>query len=772
MMQPIGPILTCILTVLACLGLSGPTVHGELAERLLKPAMVAKVRPLAARELARIDLLIEQRQWKDAVRVIMDLVDGDGTGVIRIDNDRGISLRAWCHRLIAKLPPKALALYRERIDTSARRWYRQAIANRDHNQLQHLIDRALCSSWGDDGLLALGELALERGDYQQARNAWQCISRELWLVPGRAHGGLNYPDTDLNLAGVQARLALVSIRAGQFQRAELEIAQIGRRHPNPRGWLAGREGPYADRLRELLREARTTREDGRVAQALAERHSRVGADWPTFAGSIRRTNMASRGLGTHFRQLYSIGLQPQPMPAQGSESADPQSAASDHDHAGHPCGPYPIPVAIGARLFYGAGGQVHALDLTTGRPAWGDRSAIYTFQQPLPDSHAAVNPSQPGLAMHLSGSRTKLFVTAIAAQAASGQGPLDSSPHGPSRDGPRLPLVGFHLEQDGAIYFQRDPDASNWFYAGAPLVNQARILVAMIELDVRERLWIACFDIESGQLLWRKPVCESPWSSSVKQNHHDPILLTLDSGIVYCNSNRGVLAAMRARDGQLLWLHTYPRSLPAMTDEHASSCFPWMDRPGAGRAARPCLFHPGLLLVAPADSSNLLALDPANGLLVWSARRPTRDTRIVGVVTAEEEDRLVLAGRRLWGWRIDSGQPIAGWGDGSTGKEEVASLDNRNLPRYRTGLGVIAGDTVYWPTEARLLAIDGRSGRITESSLEWLRQGGAGLIATGRHLIVADRKQLTVFKATDPPFAESEDRVEFRLRQRLPVEQP
>ena len=36
-----------------------------------------------------------------------------------------------------------------------------------------------CSSWGDDALLAIGELALERGDYDGARRAWEQISPEL-----------------------------------------------------------------------------------------------------------------------------------------------------------------------------------------------------------------------------------------------------------------------------------------------------------------------------------------------------------------------------------------------------------------------------------------------------------------------------------------------------------------------------------------------------------------------------------------------------------------
>ena len=39
-----------------------------------------------------------------------------------------------------------------------------------------VVDELFCSTWGDDALLALGELALERADYAAARRSWEQIS--------------------------------------------------------------------------------------------------------------------------------------------------------------------------------------------------------------------------------------------------------------------------------------------------------------------------------------------------------------------------------------------------------------------------------------------------------------------------------------------------------------------------------------------------------------------------------------------------------------------
>ena len=102
-----------------------------------------------------------------------------------------------------------------------------------------MADEFFLSSWGDEACFALGEIALEQGDFEQARWCWERISPELrtpaglplWraalksgesLAKGKgetasgvqgAAAWLAYPDTDLNLADVRARLVLASIMA-------------------------------------------------------------------------------------------------------------------------------------------------------------------------------------------------------------------------------------------------------------------------------------------------------------------------------------------------------------------------------------------------------------------------------------------------------------------------------------------------------------------------------------------------------------------------------
>src|SRR5262249_14423949 len=152
----------------------------------------------------------------------------------------------YCHLQIARLPKEGLTAYRRLVDASAEQAYREGLANRDEQQLRRVVEDWFCSSWGDDALLALGDLALEQGNYADARHAWEQISPMLcapdgspmwlalrdidlrtkwteverrWQAREKSADWLAYPDTQLDLAEIRARLVLASIRAGELDRA-------------------------------------------------------------------------------------------------------------------------------------------------------------------------------------------------------------------------------------------------------------------------------------------------------------------------------------------------------------------------------------------------------------------------------------------------------------------------------------------------------------------------------------------------------------------------
>lgn len=739
----IGPAHSPVQAVAVEAGQTRPSPH------------IREVRGVVRGQLDRYELLLRNGHVDEAIGLISRILDGTeilvgtefsdraGQGAVGIGDSRYVGLSEYCHHLLAQLPPPALARYRQTVDSIAESWYTQGIAQRDERQLRRVVDRMFCSRWGDDALLALGELALQRADYQQARNDWQRISRRLRSQAGKTLLWSTYPDADLDLAAVRARLTLVSIRAGQWDRAGLEIDLLRQFYPNARGHFGGREVNFAEHLSELLAQARDWPPPA------------VRGDWPTFAGAAQRTNAATQSFGNRFQQQWKL---------------DRKAWAGGGEASRYPASP--LPIVAGNVLLFGKAGQIHAVDLATGRPACGRQSAIFSL-----DGAREVSPSarkkhpkrQRQSLIGLSAAGDRVFATFAAALPAfsSFRAADRSSDVGGSR------LVGLDLNRDGALFFRQAPRAKGWMFAGAPIVVRAvpnanfygdradgdRVLVATVQHDVRRRISIACFDVASQRLLWRREVCELDNNFgddfAAEKNQHAstrvaPVMLTVDSGIVYCNTNCGAIAAMRASDGHLLWIRTYPRTAVVPTTSSGRAI--------ADGLPCPVIFCRGLLLIVPTDSCELLALDAADGAIVWRRPTPARGARLVGVAG----EKLVLSGSRLWAFRTATGELLAGWGDETAGKNG------------RAGQGAIAGDTIYWPARCQptgqaILAVDIASGQTTEimaGGEPWrLSQpsdaasasGSTHVIVAGGRLVVANGAQIFIFQQAVSPADNSAD---------------
>ena len=113
----------------------------------------------------RIQALLADRQWDEAVEILRQLAESSDGRLTAVTSRRFVSLRAWCQMQLASLPPEALKLYRARVDPVARKWYEQGVAERNRRLLENIIEQTFASSYGDAALLALGDLALESGDY-------------------------------------------------------------------------------------------------------------------------------------------------------------------------------------------------------------------------------------------------------------------------------------------------------------------------------------------------------------------------------------------------------------------------------------------------------------------------------------------------------------------------------------------------------------------------------------------------------------------------------
>ena len=602
------------------------------------PARLDEVRGSQRRQLDRMKRFLSDEQLDEAFDIAAQILQSESPSVVEIADSRYVSLHEYCHRQLAELPQEQLERYRELVDPAAQVWFKRGIAVRDEKLLKRIVDQFFCSSWGDDALWGLGELALERGDCAAARRFWQSLSPR--LVDSR--GTLTYPDTHFELAAVRARLLLVSLRAEDWPRAEAELRELKATHPQARGQLGGREVDYAEHLEKLLQEAQ-----GGFRPS-------PGIHWSTFAGGPTRTSAAVTP-SSHFEQFSSLQL-------------DREFETS--------------PVSAHGYLIYLDPSGLRSVELATGKEVLVKTDEIFM-------AHSKGKLGNPFGSLTRAGSR--VF-------------------------GADQVLWGIDLKRDGALILRQASEEANVTFAGAPLVDDMKLYVALRENDRRVRAGIGCYDLSRRRWNWRHWTCQANTPATGWTEDLTATLLTMEGGIVYAVTNLGAVAAVDASDGRLLWIRTYDRVAAPLTA--AGTCAYY-------RGPSPGILHRGRLLALPTDSKELLALDATTGALAW--HRPL--TSETALLAGASGGKLLLSDGGLQILDVRSGEQLA---------------ENRELPLQ--GRAVIAGTRILWPSAGKIHFLALATGKPQGAALPLPESGFADLAMAGEYLIATLPSQIIVFK--------------------------
>lgn len=618
---------------LFCVFAAVSTASANEIERRWQPSAARPyvVRGAERRLLHRAERFLDNQQWDDAIEALMRLLESGESNLVAIDEHRYVRLSEYCHRLLAKLPAEALARYRRLVDATAETWYRQGIEQHDTSLLRRVADQYLHSSWGGAALLALGELELQRGHYQAARNAWTKIETS----EVSADQALSSTNFELSPASVQARLALVAIREGNWQLAEELTDAVGREYPQATGRLSGREVVLADYLSALLQQARKWPRQTKHEQ------------WPTYAGSLQRTGkLPVESQASSYELLWSNSLD------------NPQLSI--------------FPIVFDGLVFFQDASSVQAKQLADGRDAFAAAGEL--FQSRSGEKNQS---SRFFHALNASG-RFVYGVTAL--------------PLGPSQRRQNSPfashLWSLDLQRDGALAMSVTCDDANATFTGAPVIVDSRAYVAIQATEHSARIGIDCYDISIGRRLWRRWLCQANTPATGRETELVSNLLTYDAGILYVSTNLGVIAAVRAADGEVVWLRTYPR-LPARV---------YYGGP------RPCVYHQATVFALPSDSENLMSLGASNGAIRWSVPIRGAQATIVHV----DDERVILANAN------------ADVIDRFIGERINMANENAKTTRAAGNLGLLPG--------------------ITE----------ANLALAGDYLVAAGKEELSVFKYDVP----------------------
>ncbi len=678
-------------------------------------------------------------QWAEAVDIYQRVIQQFGDKVARLPKDDPtgdptgesvlfVDLRQFCQRRLAALPPEARALYRGRVDGQAERWYRQGAGDRDRSLLRRIVDQAFCSSWGDDALDLLGDLAFQDGRFDEA------LSMYRQLVPDRPQDrvGLIHPDPSVELARVAAKKLLCRAALGEEPPTAADLAAFDRAYPGAAGKLAGREGPYLEIVAQALggdRLAPTAEPDGR---------------WPTFAGAATRTKVVPGSVDVGSLQ-WSVELVPV------------TSGTRNYGMGGMRRSPFPVapipedrklayhPIVLGDQVVVCDENQIIAYNLND-RPS-GLAGAAGTIKEVWKhnEEQDGREPQAPRMSLGVPRFTLTEFGERIYARMGPTGTPFPGFARGMGGGVPQSAIVAVDRSTDGKLIWKRssaeiplpqrpaDANRGHLGFEGSPVADARCVYAALTDRRELTSTYVAALDAETGVLRWIRYLGAASTEGdnmmggmamgfapvNAELGHR---LLSLDGPTVYFQTNLGAVAALDAETGAIRWVATYPR------EDRAEG--------GAGRDRdlNPAIVHDGLVIVAPDDTAAIFAFDAASGRLVWKTERLPEEVKLAHLLGVAK-GRLIATGDRVLLFDVKTGKLIRSWPDSGRAYEGF-------------GRGLLAGDKIYWPTRTDIHILDQTTGLPAAPSIklqESFQTTGGNLAVGDGYLIVAQTDGMVVF---------------------------
>jgi outer membrane protein assembly factor BamB len=682
-----------------------------------------------ALKLGQAQKSIAEGKWAEGLEHLQGVLDSGGNDLVSVDGRRSVQARRLVHLALAGLPAEALRLYRGRVESRAARWLEQAASARDVDLLRKIVEEAFASRAAEKALDLLGDLAFERGRFDEAAAWWRV------LAPLRKEeGALVYPDLTLSGARIAAKQLLARLfgegPSGNFTQ---ELRAYRAAFGNAEGTLAGRRGRYADLLEAIAA--------GQRDEPPAD------PDWAGYGGNDSRglVPAAPADVLDHLSALcrdgptWRFSLEsrtrqegPTPLPDRSVPLSTMARSLAFH------------PVLTPTHALVADAQHVTAHDLRTGESAdWlalapAEAGSKVNLRLPAPpDLRYTLSLAQGSVYARLGvqGLRPPELIDAANPRRARPAHPDDSFV---VRLAPPTPDSKAHL-----CWRNRPAGRDGAIFEGSPVVDGGQVYIAATRFVEQKAITsIQCFSDGRAEasLAWSREICETrvlPGSRAepegVRYRHN--LLTRAGSLLVYC-SHTGAIVAVDAATGQIVWGIRYPRQ----ADENDEDTLELADsvRPNGGwRDLTPCLFAGGLLYAAPADSNCLLCLDPATGKTLWE-RDHLQVVHLLGVghgkliFTTAGGLRALGAADGAAGWSL----PDDGW---------LAPM----------GRGLLLGDLVLWPTAQLhretgashfvVVAVRQEDGRPAADPPALERLPAGNLAYAHGCLAVADQHTLSVF---------------------------
>ena len=673
------------------------------------------------RTLRQIDALLEDEAWGEALDLIESLNTDHATQLLAMpgpssDNEtwkqyEPVSQRV--QRLLSQLDEEGLNAYRGRIDSVAEQLYREGQSRKDENLLARVVREFFASSWCDDALVSLGDLALERGHTAAARRWWRMLYAELngpygesiadalaeidpdvspqrlgeaWLKTERPESLVVCPSAEIDPADIAARIVVASLVEGNLRRAEIELRLLQAAWPDASGRIAGRDQPYAPALRALIDSQQGTDRPSYSDSSVWLTSWALDSPIPLPERDLARDPQARQNL---LRQQVIINQMNRGIRIVRAPALSDRGSITSVQ----------MPVAGSNRAYYATlTGALRQIDYTDRS----DSPAPFVEQQPAltqiaPNGNRLRNlrDSRRVHADTITHHQGVLYF--VEAQTTITRG------GGRARADVNETLRGVDLDRELKEVFElradklaAESDDRTLKFAGPPSVHGQRLVVPLVTEGAGAQFSVGCFDTRSRRL-WLTPVGTGQYLQQMSQRPSARVSISGDTA--YVSTNLGAVSALDLSTGHIRWVTRYPRLAPENPRRKINTNPP-----------SDLVLSGDQLFVAPSDSRRVIAIDTTTGLVRWTLELDSHAAHLLGM----SGHSLVVGGDRL--------RSI----DAVNGKEHFVWPDTDRSGIRGMGRGLLIGQEVFWPARDEIYVLDARSGAMTRPPIDISHLGGRG----------------------------------------------
>jgi outer membrane protein assembly factor BamB len=657
-------------------------------------------------ELKEVQKLKSLKLWGDVVVTYNKILQTNSDKVVGAGEGRYLSAESFLLEELKKLPEEGKCAFRIRFDIPARRLFENAKESLNAELLVEVVRRYPLSSFSNDSLSLLGDIALERGEFVKAASYYTQVLDNFGASGGESK--------------ILILKALTAVSGANWtKRAQELLTKVKKSTDIPSGWSQVR---LSDFLRNLPREE---------VSAVRSENLLPPDMWQTVGGSNTRSRNSPTApeLG---KKVWSANLfLPDPDIRAGVRFGTGGFAVVGRksDEFNY------YPVFADGKVFCATETGLTAREASSGRLRTECAVPGDVAQFLSPDIIVG-----PVFADFGAGSGELVFVNFIT-EITPGEdfhGILAKAPI-PGRAlfavHPDTGKIAWVASDDGA--FKKAFASKRWSFAAPPLVLGTAVFA---EVKVRSQIvtsYAVAFDALRGTMKWSVPLVSNGteltmFGFDAREPLSTMITGSEDEKTVFVSTCMGAVCALDAATGAIKWITEYSQ-IPLQ----AARGFYTQPRTLTWANCPPIVVG-NILLVAPLDSRYVYAFDTLTGKVKWRAGFNDYESNLKYVVGVFGEN-VILAGNQVVAVDLQSG------------KLRWKAFEGPILSVL--GRPAIGGSFIYLPTQDRILVIDARTGKLVSEERFQPRAGDyepGNISLFGDSILITGKDRITLYEGEKP----------------------